>query len=564
MSDLIRHTSSIGAIEQHVRNYRSALKSTLEVTISSLSVSHLKMNSTLHPLGSNTHLLDVSAFSYSLSRLPSVVDKAYKIIIGQEPNTFTNAGFDNVSSWQKVSAQSRRRATYFHPGKKIIAYYIASVSDIDDLTNTLIAYQTEWNKLHQILHSHYKTYQLLKKALENGSLPKTIELTSQDWTILTQSLGINWKIRLKRIYQQKQNQRLQLLSASWINYNRTTQKWWKNIATNTSTKFHISRQEIYFVSSNTHSLLNLITGFALKHKTEIIDFIKLNQPNLYLEWQKIQSQESNLPEIDFINYALKFCSKDKKIEQLFLNYQKKLGVISIPPSDYLDIGVQIFPIKNLVKSTYLDSRLKIKRPKKLLSSNALIFNIDYPLGFSAYHILTEILENVKKVKGVYVLGKAAVLNGEVGDIQIPRLVFDEHTQNSYIFKNCFNSFFPFSNPQGSILTNQKSVSVLGTFLENKALLDTYSKNNLTIIEMESGSYLSAITEASYDQQSPKNTIVDLNNAPFDIGIVNYTSDTPFSSLQNLGFGNLGISGVEPVTLGALAILQRIINLEESF
>jgi hypothetical protein len=80
--------------------------------------------------------------------------------------------------------------------------------------------------------------------------------------------------------------------------------------------------------------------------------------------------------------------------------------------------------------------------------------------------------------------------------------------------------------------------------------------------MESGPYLGAVTQASYDQQSPNNTIVDLNNAPFDIGIINYTSDTPFSSLQNLGFAKLGISGVEPVTLGSLAILQRIINLEE--
>lgn len=80
--------------------------------------------------------------------------------------------------------------------------------------------------------------------------------------------------------------------------------------------------------------------------------------------------------------------------------------------------------------------------------------------------------------------------------------------------------------------------------------------------MESGPYLGAITEATYDQQTPKGTIVDLNNAPFDLGIINYSSDTPYSSLQNLGFRNLGINGIEPVTLGSLAILQRIINLEE--
>ena len=80
--------------------------------------------------------------------------------------------------------------------------------------------------------------------------------------------------------------------------------------------------------------------------------------------------------------------------------------------------------------------------------------------------------------------------------------------------------------------------------------------------MESGPYLSAVVESCYDQQTPKGTIVDLNNTPFDIGIINYTSDNPYSSLQTLGDINLGINGIEPVTLGTLAILQRIINLEE--
>ncbi|HEX8923980.1 MAG TPA: hypothetical protein VF828_04580, partial [Patescibacteria group bacterium] len=71
-----------------------------------------------------------------------------------------------------------------------------------------------------------------------------------------------------------------------------------------------------------------------------------------------------------------------------------------------------------------------------------------------------------------------------------------------------------------------------------------------------------ITEATYDQQTPRNTIVDLNSAPFDIGIINYTSDTPYSKAKNLGSSHLTLNGVEPVYLGSLAILQRIIDLEE--
>jgi len=243
-------------------------------------------------------------------------------------------------------------------------------------------------------------------------------------------------------------------------------------------------------------------------------------------------------------------------------YQQQLKISSVPSAHYLDVNAQITPLSALAKSKHLDPRLKIKKLKKIQESQSLIVNIDYPLGYDAYHILQKMLENVGQIKGVYVLGKAAVLNGEIGDIQIPRLVFDEHTQNTYIFKNCFNSFFPYLNQQGSILTNQKAVSVLGTFLQNDALIEKYSQNNITVIEMESGPYLGAITEATHDTQNPKNTIIDLNSAPLDLGIINYTSDTPYSKFRSLGVSNLTLNGIEPVYLGSLAILQRIINQEE--
>lgn len=556
-------TSNISSIENHVRSYRSALKSNLEVTIHSLSSSHLKMKSILHPLGHNPKEVDFSALVYSLNRLPKIIDQVEKIILGQSPEIFETANYKNVTKWKSVKSKSRRRVAHFNSLKNILAYFIASVSDIDDIINILITLQTEWNKFNHLFHKNYALYSLFKKELESGHFYKKFKVNQKEWQNFISSLGPNWNDKLKKIYKSQLNLKVQLLSASWLNYTKSTQKWWKNIATFVSPAFHISRQEIYFVSSNTHSLLNTFTGFPLAHQFEILSDLKINHPSLYRNWLQIKSKESRLDPLDFIYFASKYFLSDPNSKKQYQDLQKKLGILTIPNANYLDITVQIFPIKNLVKSKYLDPRLKIKSHLKLEKSNALIFNIDYPLGFSAYHLLTEVMENVKNIKGVYVLGKAATLNGEVGDIQIPRLVFDEHTQNSYLFKNCFNDFFPYINNQGSVLTNQKAVSVLGTFLENKSLLNFYFKNNITVIEMESGPYLSAITESCYDQQASKDTIIDLNNCPYDLGIINYTSDTPYSSLQNLGDSNLGINGIETVTLGTLAILQRIINLEEN-
>lgn len=557
--------SSIESIELNVRSYRSALKSSLQITINSLTNSHLKMDSILHPLGLKDDIIDISALVYSFLRLPANLDKTNLVVMGQSPEVFQTAGYDNITSWHKCAPTARRTVRYYNSTSRTLANIISSISDVDDLVNTLVAYQSEWNKFHHLLHLHYPhTFQFIR-AKKKETLATTLKLSPEDWQKLCTSLGPKWSLRLTRIYKTHHNLRLQLLAGSWVDYTKTTQHWWKNISTSTI-GLHLPHRTVYFVSSNTHSLLNLITGHAISSQNELLKFAKIHHPDLDNLWQNIQSQESFLHQNDFLYYLSKYMTDNKKYQQDWQNLQNKLNIISVPPTHFLNSTLQIFPVSSLARRSLgggdLDSRLKISKNLKLQSSNALIINIDYPLGFAAYHVLSEVLENINNVRGVYILGKAAVLNSEIGDIEIPRLTFDEHTQNSYIYKNCFNSFFPFPNNQGSILTNQKSVSVLGTFLENQALIDKYSQNNLTIMEMETGPYLNAITEACYDQQTPRNTIVDLNSVPFDLGIINYTSDTPYSQAKNLGAGSLNLSGLEPVYLGSLAILQRIINLEE--
>ena len=544
--------SSIDSINLHIRTYRSALKSNLEVTIHSLTNSYLKIDSILHPLAADATHLDPAAIVYSLLRLPKIIDLTKIIIMAQSPHVFADAGFENVTRWKKTAPTARRRTRYFNNKTGICASFISSVSDIDDIVNLLLAYQIEWNKFHDLATKSYPTYLKFKQALDDPKFLDIVGLSLDDWQKIKIALGKNWRLRLKRIYHRPQNLRLRLLAGSWIDYTKTTQEWWKNLAINTYGQVNFTHQHVYFVSSNSHSLLNIITGFAKKSEKKLLDLAPKNysHTNPYLSHQ------------DFLYYLSKFFNTDKKYQQDLLRIKTQLGILTVPSAHNLEVNTQIFPVNSLVKSSGLDPRLKVNKPSKLAKSNAVIFNIDYPLGFAAYHVLSKVLENVSTVSGVYILGKAAVLNSEVGDIQIPRLVFDEHSQNSFFFKNIFNTFFPFNNTQGSILTNQKSVTVYGTFLENESLLKKYSQNDLTIIEMESGPYLSAITEATYDHQTPRDTLVDLNSSSIDIGIINYTSDTPYSKAKNLGAGALNLAGIEPVYLGSLAILQRIIDLEE--
>ena len=157
------------------------------------------------------------------------------------------------------------------------------------------------------------------------------------------------------------------------------------------------------------------------------------------------------------------------------------------------------------------------------------------------------------------MGKAAALNTKRGDILVPKIVFDEHTQNTYMIENCFNNNFPYQFTSGSILDNQRLVSVLGTFLENKELFDSYSEKEFNIIEMEAGPYLGAVTQATYPKPLPQATIVDLNQPPFDLGLIYYSSDNPYILSQTLG-EFLGINAIEATYLCAQAIIDRIKKL----
>jgi len=99
--------------------------------------------------------------------------------------------------------------------------------------------------------------------------------------------------------------------------------------------------------------------------------------------------------------------------------------------------------------------------------DAVLLNIDYPLGLGAYNILSKLAEHLTEILGVYIMGKAATLNGVRGDIMIPSVVQDEQSLNTYLFQNVFTARD--IEPHlvyGTVLDNQKALTVLGTFLQN--------------------------------------------------------------------------------------------------
>ncbi len=114
---------------------------------------------------------------------------------------------------------------------------------------------------------------------------------------------------------------------------------------------------------------------------------------------------------------------------------------------------------------------------------------------------------------------------------------------------------------GTVLDNQKAVSVLGTFLQTAHYMDVFYREGFTDIEMESGPYMSAIYEMWRPRRHPVNEIINFYSLPFDLGIIHYASDTPLSKGRNLGAGNLSYSGLDSTYAATLAVLRRIFQVE---
>ncbi len=198
----------------------------------------------------------------------------------------------------------------------------------------------------------------------------------------------------------------------------------------------------------------------------------------------------------------------------------------------------------------------------LAKSQAIVLNIDYPLGMAAYRMLREIMENLTHMRGIYILGKAATLNGSIGDVMISNVVLDEHSQNTYWLDNVFTAqdMQPYLI-YGSVLDNQKAVSAKGTYLQNRQYLDFYYHANYTVVEMESGPYLNAVYEDQYLTRYPMGENINFARLPYDLGVLHYASDTPYTRGKNLGAGSLSYFGMDSTYACAVAILRRIFEQE---
>ncbi len=560
--DRTKPASSNEEIELYMRTYYSLLRSSSEIEVRSLEETHSAMNASLHQKASQVEI-DWEAFVYCALRMPVEIAQTRLILLGQSAEVFARRSYPELAAWTSVKSVARRRKCFFD-GSGAMAVFINSASDIDDFIPMLTAYQIEWNKMHLQLNRAGLTG---KTEAEAQDYFQVLALDGTDLESLNQVWGEQCLWFLQQVAQGPKRFAIRLLAGSLNDYRRAAQAWWQSILEQCPVK-DIASRPVYFLSSNMHALPNLLLHYARLIQDELLAYLQENNPeNLYQVYQNLGLNSPLGIQENILNYIMRMYFRTATgyhHYDLRLAQEIKQGIHNVRRPRNLDIGVQIIELAKL-DSTFFDRRIQnlVLDWDKLQQSHALIVNVDYPLGLGAYQVLSHIAANVGELKGVYIMGKAATLNGRVGDVMVPGVVHDEHSQNTYLFRNCFTAqhIAPFLN-YGTVFDNQKALTAKGTLLQNRQFMHVFYKEGYTDLEMEAGPYLSAMYENIYPTRYPVDEIVNLFlNQPYDIGILHYASDTPYSQRQNLLSKSMLYFGMEATYAAASAIMRRILTVE---
>ena len=547
-------------VELYQRTYTTLLRSSGETQLRVLEPSHMAMGSSLHPLAASEEL-DLGAFLYAVRRLPDGIVGAELVVMGQETAQLIANGIP-VDTWEEAEAPARRRRWYDN-GNGTLAVLLASASDVDDLVPTLVAFQIEWNKI-RVRQRASGWPKADSPDVPAEECARELGGSADDWARLRDAWGDAFGKRIAQIGEKRLSLRVRMLGGTHTGYARLTRRWWAPVSAELAIE-GLAERPLYFVSSNSHSLVNIVTGIAHEHEAELVAFVEQLPEDDILRQELIAFREGR-SEGSWENF-LYFVARlyfDERGRESFLARradEQQRGVTHLRSTTALRVPAQVISLAALDPAA-LDPRLGEVDARVMAASGAVIVNIDYPLGVAAYNILREVAVDRSALRGVYILGKAATLNADVGDVMISNVVHDEHSGSTYWLDNAFGVDDLAADLRfGTGLDNQRAVTVKSTFLQNRSYLDFYYREAFTVVEMETGPYCDAVYEIADADRHPAGEAINFSKLPIDLGIIHYASDTPYTQARTLGARGLSYYGMDSTYASSLAILRRILRLE---
>ena len=290
---------------------------------------------------------------------------------------------------------------------------------------------------------------------------------------------------------------------------------------------HLLERPIHIISANMHSVLNSVYAKSALPK-----------------------EAKNLKGFEI--YQLLSNENSKPIQKKVKDFASKNGLIYIKDTSGTNINVQI------IDTAKINFDILTFSKKANAKENPVIIVMDYAFGEQAYETMDELLKPYTcdkntnthlDVKSISIMGKAGILEGGKGDIMIPSAHIFEGTADNYPFKNQLKKEdlegFGVKSFDGSM------ISVLGTSLQNKDLLNFFHDSTWNVIglEMEGAHYQKAIQSASRIRGNISENV--------QVRYAYYASDNPLETGATLASGGLGMTGVIPTYAITQKILEQI-------
>ncbi|MEM8848200.1 MAG: hypothetical protein AAGD17_13955, partial [Bacteroidota bacterium] len=290
---------------------------------------------------------------------------------------------------------------------------------------------------------------------------------------------------------------------------------WAETIKNTLEEQNLLERPIHIISANMHSVMNSL--FARKALSEELP---------------------NSKSLDI--YEALSSAENKEFQRKVKTWAQENGMIFLDDNSGANIDIQIFDSAKFGKGACCyDFDEEIQEEEK-----PVIFVMDYAFGEQAYETIDELLKPLENkenkrflnVDSISVMGKAGILEGGKGDLMIPSAHIFEGTADNYPFENELCST-DFEGHDLKVLEGTM-VTVLGTSLQNKDILQFFKESTWNVIglEMEGVHYQKAIQSASKIRKSI--------NKEVKVRYAYYASDNPLETGSTLASGGLGTTGVK--------------------
>jgi hypothetical protein len=502
----------------------------------------------------NHERVELDGLLYIFKRLPKGIEQSrYIKLISRE-------GFEN-SQFEPVIATARRRNCYRIDEEQMFIEMTRGRSDIYDILTHLTfmfvesqkilrnsldqknEVRREWAMLKEIVEKEQRGEEFNKEVAFtylSTILGRTFDETAKAYHVFNKSSEVNsifhiiyWLgQRAMEEHQEGKDREITFSNAlrDKIGHHIYGEIWATKIKQFLFDKQLIDRP-LHIISANLHSVMNSLYAKAALGK----------------EYESFTIEE--------VAKQLSL-SENESLEHKVQTYASRHGMKQIKDESGMNISVQLFDT-TMINWSKVSNEMKFDKAY-IEAEKPVIFVMDYAFGEQAFELMDELLKPYENgvfiplnVQSIAIMGKAGILEGDKGDIMLPYAHIFEGTADNYPFENdlCIEDF----KGLGVQVREGAMVSVLGTSLQNRDILDFFHKSSWKVIglEMEGAHYQKAIQAAAKIRRNIKSDVT--------VRYAYYASDNPLLSGQTLASGSLGLVGVRPTYLITGRFLEKILS-----